>query len=75
MSRDSCARPASRLFDNFEPIEAALDTDGSLRENVARFEAVFIRRALEANGGRRAATARRLQLTRRGSTSRALVVA
>ncbi len=57
---------SSRLFDNFEPIEAVLDTDGSLRENVARFEAVFFRRALEANGGRRAATARRLQLTREG---------
>jgi len=57
---------SSRLFDNFEPIEAALDTDGSLRDNVARFEAVFIRRALEANGGRRAATARRLRLTREG---------
>lgn len=57
---------SSRLFDNVEPIEAVLDTEGSLRENVARFEAMFIRRVLEANGGRRAATARRLQLTREG---------
>ncbi len=57
---------SARLFDNFEPIEAVLETDGSLRENVARFEAVLIRRALDANGGRRAETARRLQLTREG---------
>ena len=57
---------SARLVDEIEPIEAVLDTAGSLRENVARFEAVLIRRALEANGGRRAATARRLQLTREG---------
>jgi len=57
---------STRLFDNFGPIEAALDTNGSLRENVARFEAVFIRHALQANGGRRAKTARRLQMTREG---------
>jgi len=57
---------STRLIDHFGPIEAALDSDGSLRENVARFEAVFIRSALQANGGRRAATARRLQLTREG---------
>ena len=57
---------SERLIDNFEPIEAVLDTDGSLRESVARFEAVLIRRALDANGGRRAQTARRLQLTREG---------
>jgi len=57
---------SERLFDSIEPIQMVLETDGSLRESVARFEAVLIRRALEANGGRRAETARRLQLTREG---------
>ena len=57
---------STRLFDSFEPIDTVLESGGSLRENIARFEAVLIRRALEANGGRRAETARRLQLTREG---------
>jgi transcriptional regulator with PAS, ATPase and Fis domain len=40
--------------------------DEPLRDTVARLEALLIRRALEANGGRRAQTARKLGLTREG---------
>jgi DNA-binding NtrC family response regulator len=40
--------------------------DEPLRETVARLEALLIRRALDANGGRRAQTARQLGLTREG---------
>jgi DNA-binding NtrC family response regulator len=52
-----------------EPLESAgLATlpDEPLRETVGRLEALLIRRALEAHGGRRAETARRLGLTREG---------
>ena len=38
----------------------------TLRETLSRIEAWLIRRTLEAHGGRRAETARRLSITREG---------
>ena len=52
-----------------EPLPASPLTplpDEPLRDTVARLEALLIRRALAANGGRRAQTARQLGLTREG---------
>jgi transcriptional regulator with PAS, ATPase and Fis domain len=60
---------SDRLAGALEPLASAgLDAvpDEPLRESVARLEALLIRRALLANGGRRAETARRLGLTREG---------
>jgi DNA-binding NtrC family response regulator len=60
---------SDRLAMTVEPLESAgLATlpDEPLRETVGRLEALLIRRALEAHGGRRAETARRLGLTREG---------
>jgi len=49
------------------PSEAvAIEPGESLRESLQRLEAQLLRRALKANGGRRAATARNLGITREG---------
>jgi transcriptional regulator with PAS, ATPase and Fis domain len=53
----------------FEPTESAVAEARSgetLREALQRIEALLIRRALDAHGGRRAATARSLGITREG---------
>jgi transcriptional regulator with PAS, ATPase and Fis domain len=59
---------SDRLGGALEPLESAGETrpDEPLRDAVARLEALLIRRALAANGGRRADTARKLGLTREG---------
>ncbi|MEE8582058.1 MAG: sigma 54-interacting transcriptional regulator, partial [Myxococcota bacterium] len=49
-----------------EPIEAGAKPGETLRESMARVEAWLIRRTLEQNGGRRAASARQLGVTREG---------
>ena len=57
---------SERLASIVEPVEAAGGGDETLRQTLGRIEAWLIRRALEAQGGRRAATARRLGITREG---------
>jgi transcriptional regulator with PAS, ATPase and Fis domain len=60
---------SDRLGGAFEPLESDGEhalPDEPLRDAVARLEALLIRRALAANGGRRAETARKLGLTREG---------
>jgi DNA-binding NtrC family response regulator len=47
-------------------VDAASRPGETLREAVQRIEALFIRRALDDHGGRRAATARSLGITREG---------
>ncbi len=49
-----------------DPIEANLRPGDTLRETLDRIEAWLLRRALETHGNRRAATARRLGITREG---------
>ncbi len=60
---------SDQLGASVEPLEtlgvAAL-AGAPLRETIGRLEALLIRRALEANGGRRSETARRLGMTREG---------
>ncbi|MBW2715413.1 MAG: sigma 54-interacting transcriptional regulator [Deltaproteobacteria bacterium] len=62
----SPAQFSRRLFEVLEPIHAVVQPGESLRETLARVEAWLIRHALEANGGRRATTARLLGITREG---------
>jgi DNA-binding NtrC family response regulator len=57
---------SERLTSALEPVEAAGPCDETLRQTLGRIEAWLIRRALDAQGGRRAATARRLGITREG---------
>jgi len=57
---------SDRLASVLEPVEAAGTCDEPLRQTLGRIEAWLIRRALDAHGGRRAATARRLGITREG---------
>jgi len=60
---------SDRLCGALEPLDSlGLDAlpDEPLRDTVARLEALLIRRALAAHGGRRAETARVLGLTREG---------
>ena len=57
---------SERVAGLLEPVEANLRAGDSLRETLGRVEAWIIRGALDANGGRRAATARRLGVTREG---------
>ena len=57
---------SKRLYGILEPIQASLHPEASLRETLARVEAWIIRRALDAHGGRRAETARHLDITREG---------
>jgi transcriptional regulator with PAS, ATPase and Fis domain len=60
------AQFSARLFDLLEPVHAVVQPGESLRETLARVEAWLIRRALDANSGRRATTARLLGITREG---------
>jgi Nif-specific regulatory protein len=55
-----------RLSSILEPIDTNARAGETLRETLDRIEAWLIRRALDAHGGRRAATARRLGVTREG---------
>ncbi len=57
---------SERLGSVLEPIEAVGIADEPLRHTMGRIEAWLIRRALDAHGGRRAATARKLGVTREG---------
>jgi transcriptional regulator with PAS, ATPase and Fis domain len=57
---------SARLREPLEPITAELPAGETLRESLDRVEAWLIRRALDAHGGRRAETARRLAVTREG---------
>ena len=54
------------LAGGVEPHEAAPRSGETLRQTLARIESLLLRRALDANGGRRAATARQLGITREG---------
>ena len=60
------AQFSARLFEVLEPIHAVVQPGESLRETLSRVEAWLIRHALDANSGRRAATARLLGITREG---------
>jgi transcriptional regulator with PAS, ATPase and Fis domain len=60
------AQFSERLSGILEPVEAVVQPGETLRETLGRIEAWLIRRALEANQGRRAITARRLGVTREG---------
>lgn len=57
---------SERLGAILEPVEAQVQPGDTLRETLARVEAYLIRCALDDHGGRRAATARTLGLTREG---------
>jgi len=57
---------SARLCEPLAPIAAELQPGESLRESLDRVEAWLIRRELDAHGGRRAETARRLAITREG---------
>ena len=54
------------LREPLEPIASAVPPGATLRESLDRIEAWLIRRELDAHGGRRAETARRLAITREG---------
>ena len=60
------AQFSARLLEVLEPVQAVVQPGDSLRETLARVEAWLIRRALDANSGRRATTARLLGITREG---------
>ncbi len=60
------AQFSARLFEVLEPVQAVVQPGESLRETLGRVEAWLIRRSLDANSGRRAATARLLGITREG---------
>ena len=57
---------SDRITDILEPVAANVRTEETLRENLSRIEAWLIRRSLEEHNGRRAATARKLGVTREG---------
>ena len=57
---------SARLREPLTPVDAELPPGESLRESLDRVEAWLIRRTLDAHGGRRAETARRLAITREG---------
>ncbi|MGH7289380.1 MAG: helix-turn-helix domain-containing protein, partial [Myxococcota bacterium] len=59
-------RLSERLGQLFEPLASVVRDREPLRETLARFEALCLRRALDQSGGRRAETARNLGLTREG---------
>jgi transcriptional regulator with PAS, ATPase and Fis domain len=60
------AQFSARLREPLTPVDAELQPGESLRESLDRVEAWLIRRTLDAHGGRRAETARRLAITREG---------
>jgi two-component system response regulator HupR/HoxA len=66
LGREHFAERLGSALAPLEPALAAAAQDEPLRASVARVEAWLLRRALEAEGGCRAATARRLGLTREG---------
>ncbi|HEX5065850.1 MAG TPA: sigma 54-interacting transcriptional regulator [Myxococcota bacterium] len=66
LSRDHFAERLGSALAPLGPVLAQAARDEPLRASVARVEAWLLRRALEAEGGCRAATARRLGLTREG---------
>jgi transcriptional regulator with PAS, ATPase and Fis domain len=57
---------SERLREPLAPIASELQPGETLRESLDRVEAWLIRRELDAHGGRRAETARRLAITREG---------
>ncbi|MEE8581314.1 MAG: sigma-54 dependent transcriptional regulator [Myxococcota bacterium] len=57
---------SERLAGVLEPIEANLFPGETIRETLGRIEAWLLRRALDAHGGNRTETARRLGITREG---------
>ena len=57
---------SERLSGVLEPIRTVVQPGETLRETLGRIEAWLIRRALDANQGKRATTARRLGITREG---------
>jgi transcriptional regulator with PAS, ATPase and Fis domain len=57
---------SARLREPLAPVAAELQPGETLRESLDRVEAWLIRRELDAHGGRRAETARRLAITREG---------
>ncbi len=57
---------SDRVAGALEPVEEATHSGETLRQNLDRLEAWLIRRSLEDHGGRRAATARTLGITREG---------
>ncbi|MBW2420503.1 MAG: sigma 54-interacting transcriptional regulator [Deltaproteobacteria bacterium] len=57
---------SDRVKEIIEPVCVGAERGESLREALDRIEAWLIRRCLEFNGGRRAATARKLGVTREG---------
>ena len=57
---------SARLREPLAPVAAELQPGETLRESLDRVEAWLIRRELDAHGGRRAETARRLSITREG---------
>jgi DNA-binding NtrC family response regulator len=57
---------SARLREPLAPVAAELRPGETLRESLDRVEAWLIRRELDAHGGRRAETARRLAITREG---------
>ena len=57
---------SANLAGALAPIEANVVADDSLRDNMRRVEAWMIRQTLDEHGGRRAATARKLGITREG---------
>jgi len=59
-------RLSERLGQLFEPLANVVRDREPLRQTLARFEALCLRRALDQSGGRRAETARNLGLTREG---------
>jgi transcriptional regulator with PAS, ATPase and Fis domain len=59
-------RLSERLGQLLEPLASLVCDSEPLRDSLARFEAVCLRRALDRNAGKRAETARNLGLTREG---------
>jgi transcriptional regulator with PAS, ATPase and Fis domain len=57
---------SERMSGVLEPIQTVVQPGETLRETLGRIEAWLIRRALDANQGKRATTARRLGITREG---------
>ncbi|HZO08988.1 MAG TPA: sigma 54-interacting transcriptional regulator [Myxococcota bacterium] len=66
LGREHFAERLGNALAPLGPVLAQAAQDEPLRASVARVEAWLLRRALEAEGGCRAATARRLGLTREG---------
>jgi Nif-specific regulatory protein len=57
---------SDRITEILEPVTANVRPGEPLRDSIKRVEAWLIRRSLEQHGGRRAATARKLGVTREG---------